>query len=44
MLVLAVLCFALSLLAFPAISNEVLRPAIDVLMQSDLYSITITGL
>lgn len=44
MIVLATLCFALSLLAFPAVSDKVLRPAIDVLMQTDLFSITITGL
>jgi len=44
MIVLAFLCLALSLLAFPSINDAVLMPAIQVLMQSDLYSITILGL
>ena len=44
MVFLAILCMALSLLAFPSINDAVLRPAIDVLMQSDLYSTTILGL
>jgi multicomponent Na+:H+ antiporter subunit D len=44
MIVLATLCLALSLLAFPTVSDTVLRPAVDVLMQSDLYSITILGM
>lgn len=44
MIVLATLCLALSLLAFPSVSEVVLRPAIDVLMQSELYSITIIGI
>jgi multicomponent Na+:H+ antiporter subunit D len=44
MVLLAILCLALSLLAFPSINDAVLRPAIHVLMQSDLYSTTILGL
>lgn len=44
MILLATLCLALSLLAFPSVSEVVLRPAIDVLMQSELYSTTILGL
>ncbi len=38
MIFLAILCLALSLLAFPSINDAVLRPAIQVLIQSDLYS------
>ncbi len=44
MVVLAILCLALSLLAFPSINDAILRPAIQVLMQSDIYSTTIMGL
>ncbi len=44
MVLLALLCLALSLLAFPSINDAVLQPAIQVLMQSDLYSSTIQGL
>lgn len=44
MIVLAILCLALSLLAFPSINDAVLKPAVQVLMQSDLYSTTILGL
>ncbi|MCK5134165.1 MAG: hypothetical protein KAR19_00135 [Bacteroidales bacterium] len=44
MVVLAILCLALSLLAFPSINDAILRPAIHVLMQSDIYSTTIMGL
>lgn len=44
MIVLATLCLALSLLAIPSVSELILRPAIDVLMQSDLYSTTIIGI
>jgi multicomponent Na+:H+ antiporter subunit D len=43
MVVLALLCLGLSLLAFPSISNAILKPAIDVLMQSGLYTTTIIG-
>ena len=38
MVFLAILCLALSLLAFPSINDAVLSPAIQVLIQSDLYS------
>ena len=44
MILLAILCLALSLLAFPSINDLVLRPAIQVLMQTDLYSTTLLGL
>jgi multicomponent Na+:H+ antiporter subunit D len=43
MVVLALLCLGLSLLAFPSINDAVLGPAIDVLMQSGLYTTTIIG-
>jgi len=41
MIFLAILCVGLSLLAIPSISDSVLRPAIDVLIQPELYSTTI---
>ena len=41
MILLAILCLALSLLALPSVNEAVLHPAIQVLMQSDLYSITL---
>jgi hypothetical protein len=44
MIFLAILCLALSLLAFPSINDLILSPAIQVLMQTDLYSTTILGL
>jgi multicomponent Na+:H+ antiporter subunit D len=44
MIILATLCLALSLLALPSVREVVLRPAMDVLMQSDLYSTTILGI
>jgi len=44
MIVLATLCLAMSLLAIPSVSEQLLRPAIDVLMQSELYSTTIFGI
>lgn len=44
MVLLAILCLALSLLAFPSVNDALLRPAIDVLMQPDLYSTTLIGL
>lgn len=44
MIILATLCLALSLLAFPSVSDVVLRPAVDVLMQSELYSTTLLGI
>jgi hypothetical protein len=34
----------LSLLAIPSVSETVLRPAIDVLIQFELYSTTIIGI
>jgi len=43
MVILAILCLAMSLLAFPSVSDTVLQPAIQVLMQSDLYTTTIIG-
>jgi multicomponent Na+:H+ antiporter subunit D len=43
MILLAILCVALSLLAIPSVSETVLRPAIDVLIQPELYSTTIIG-
>ena len=44
MIFLAVLCLALSLLAFPSVRDSILSPAIDVLMQSDLYFTSTLGL
>jgi multicomponent Na+:H+ antiporter subunit D len=44
MVFLALLCLILSLLAFPSVSEAILKPAVDVLMQSDLYSTTLLGL
>ena len=44
MVVLAILCLAMSLLAFPSVREAILEPAIQVLMQSECYSITLTGL
>ena len=43
MVILAILCLAMSLLAFPSVSDTVLQPAIQVLMQTDLYTTTIIG-
>ena len=43
MAVLALLCLALSLLAFPGIRDAVLSPAIDTLMQTDIYTLKIIG-
>ncbi len=44
MIFLAVLCLALSLLALPSVRDSILSPAIDVLMQSDLYFTSTLGL
>jgi len=44
MIIMAILCLGLSLLAFPSINDALLRPAIEVLMQSELYSTTFIGL
>ena len=44
MVVLAILCLALSLLAIPSVNEAVLQPAIQVLMESELYSTTLIGL
>lgn len=44
MVLLAILCLALSLLAFPSFNDAVIRPAVHVLLQSDLYSTTLLGL
>jgi hypothetical protein len=44
MIFLAILCVGLSLLAIPSFSETVLRPAIDVLIQPELYSTTIIGI
>lgn len=43
MIFLAILCLSLSLLAIPSVNEALLNPAIQVLMQSDLYSTTIIG-
>ncbi len=44
MIFLAALCLALSLLAFPSVSETILSPAIDALIQPEIYSTTILGL
>jgi multicomponent Na+:H+ antiporter subunit D len=44
MIVLAALCLAMSVIAFPSVREAILQPAIDVLMQADFSSTTITGL
>lgn len=44
MIFLAVLCLALSLLAIPSMRELVLGPAINVLIQPELYSTTILGI
>jgi multicomponent Na+:H+ antiporter subunit D len=44
MIFLAVLCLALSLLAIPSVRDMILSPAIDVLLQPELYSTTILGI
>jgi multicomponent Na+:H+ antiporter subunit D len=43
MITLGLMCFALSILAFPGIRDLLLKPAVDILMNSELYSITLTG-
>jgi multicomponent Na+:H+ antiporter subunit D len=44
MIFLAVLCLALSLLAIPAVNETILSPAINVLIQAEIYSTTILGI
>jgi multicomponent Na+:H+ antiporter subunit D len=41
MIILAILCLALSLLALPSVHESILHPAVQVLMQTDLYTTTI---
>ncbi len=43
MTVLAFLCLALSLLAFPGVREAILSPAVNILMQSEIYSLQIIG-
>jgi multicomponent Na+:H+ antiporter subunit D len=44
MILLAILCIGMSLIAFPAVREAILQPAIDVLMQSDLNLTTLSGM
>ncbi len=44
MIFLAALCLALSLLAIPSVSETILSPAIDALIQPEIYSTKILGL
>jgi hypothetical protein len=44
MILLAALCIAMSVIAFPSVREAILQPAIDVLMQTDFSSTTITGI
>jgi multicomponent Na+:H+ antiporter subunit D len=41
MILLAILCLALSLLALPSVNESILHPAVEVLMQADLYTTTL---
>ncbi|MEN8203173.1 MAG: proton-conducting transporter membrane subunit [Bacteroidota bacterium] len=41
MILLAILCLALSLLALPSVNESILHPAVQVLMQPDLYTTTL---
>ena len=43
MIVLAFLCLALSLLAFPGVRESIISPAVNILMQSETYSLQIIG-
>ena len=43
MIVMAVLCIALSFLLLPGLREIVLQPAVDVLLKTKEYSITILG-
>jgi len=44
MILLAILCLALSLLALPSVNESILHPAVQVLMQADLYTTTLIPL
>lgn len=44
MVFLALLCLAMSLIAFPSVREVVLQPAIDALIQTDFSSTTLTGI
>lgn len=44
MVIMGILCIALSLLAFPGIREQVLGPAIDILMNTSQYTETIIGM
>jgi len=44
MIILAALCLAMSMIAFPSVREAILQPAIDALMQADFSSTTFTGI
>jgi multicomponent Na+:H+ antiporter subunit D len=44
MVILAVLCLAMSVIAFPSVREAILQPAVEVLMDADQYSNNLTGL
>ena len=44
MITLAILCFLLSLLAFPSLRESILQPAVDILMNADTYRSKIIGM
>jgi len=43
MAVLAFFCLALSMLAFPGVREAILTPAVNILMQSEIYTLQIIG-
>ena len=44
MAIMGILCLAFSLLAFPGVREQILGPAIDVLMKTGEYTQTIIGM
>jgi len=44
MIILGILCFLLSLLAFPSLRESILQPAVDILMNADTYRSKIIGM
>lgn len=44
MITLGILCFLLSLLAFPSLRESILQPAVDILMDTDTYGLKIIGM
>jgi multicomponent Na+:H+ antiporter subunit D len=44
MITLGILCFLLSLLVLPSMREAILQPAIDILMNADIYTSKIIGM